>query len=103
MRRLLVLVFGLLVGSSFTPAASSQTASDDVQRTVLSNGLVLLTKVRPDPDSVAIVADRVMLRRLHELAEQRVSFAFETTLRVVRLRLGCVNSGRRDEEVGRLP
>ena len=54
MRRLLILVCALLVGSSFTPVASSQTAPDDVQRTVLSNGLVLLTKVRPDPDSVAI-------------------------------------------------
>lgn len=33
-----------------------------------------------DPDSAAIAAGRVMLARLHELAEQRVSFAFETTL-----------------------
>ncbi|OFV92820.1 MAG: hypothetical protein A3G76_10170 [Acidobacteria bacterium RIFCSPLOWO2_12_FULL_65_11] len=33
-----------------------------------------------DPESVAIAAGRVMLARLHELAEQRVSFAFETTL-----------------------
>jgi predicted ABC-type ATPase len=33
-----------------------------------------------DPESVAITAGRVMLGRLHELAEQRVSCAFETTL-----------------------
>ena len=33
-----------------------------------------------DPESVAIAAGRVMLRRLHELAAQRVTFAFETTL-----------------------
>ena len=33
-----------------------------------------------DPESVALTAGRVMLARLHELAEQRVSFAFETTL-----------------------
>lgn len=33
-----------------------------------------------DPEGVAIAAGRVMLARLHELAEQRVSFAFETTL-----------------------
>ncbi len=33
-----------------------------------------------DPDRAAIAAGRVMLARLHELAEQRVSFAFETTL-----------------------
>ncbi len=33
-----------------------------------------------NPDSAAIAAGRVMLTRVRELAEQRVSFAFETTL-----------------------
>lgn len=33
-----------------------------------------------DPDSAAMAAGRVMLARLRELAEQRVSLAFETTL-----------------------
>ena len=33
-----------------------------------------------NPESVAIGAGRVMLARLHELANQRASFAFETTL-----------------------
>lgn len=33
-----------------------------------------------DPEGVAMAAGRVMLARLRELAEQRVSFAFETTL-----------------------
>lgn len=33
-----------------------------------------------DPDSAAIAAGRVMLSRLHELADARVDFAFETTL-----------------------
>jgi predicted ABC-type ATPase len=33
-----------------------------------------------DPDGAALAAGRVMLARLRELAEQRVSFAFETTL-----------------------
>ncbi len=32
------------------------------------------------PESVAIEAGRIMLRRLHELADTRSSFAFETTL-----------------------
>lgn len=32
------------------------------------------------PDEVAIRAGRIMLRRIHELEEQRASFAFETTL-----------------------
>ena len=33
-----------------------------------------------DPDKVAVQAGRIMLRRMHELADQRVDFAFETTL-----------------------
>src|SRR5881227_2092204 len=33
-----------------------------------------------EPENVAIEAGRLMLRRLHELSEQRQSFAFETTL-----------------------
>lgn len=33
-----------------------------------------------DPEGAAIAAGRVMLARLRELAEQRLSFAFETTL-----------------------
>lgn len=33
-----------------------------------------------DPDSAAIAAGRLMLTRLHDLAERRISFAFETTL-----------------------
>lgn len=33
-----------------------------------------------NPEGVAIAAGRVMLSRLRDLAEQRVSFAFETTL-----------------------
>jgi predicted ABC-type ATPase len=33
-----------------------------------------------DPDSAAIEASRIMLERLHALAEARADFAFETTL-----------------------
>jgi len=33
-----------------------------------------------DPGSVAMEAGRVMLKRLHDLSEQRKTFAFETTL-----------------------
>lgn len=33
-----------------------------------------------DPESVAFDAGRVMLKRLHELAGQKRTFAFETTL-----------------------
>ncbi len=55
MSRWLALVCAALVSVAlvFPPAMRAQV-EDDVQRTVLSNGLVLLTKVRPDPDSVAI-------------------------------------------------
>src|ERR1700741_5094864 len=33
-----------------------------------------------DPERAALAAGRVMLRRLHELADSRADFAFETTL-----------------------
>jgi predicted ABC-type ATPase len=33
-----------------------------------------------NPDAVSFVAGRIMLRRLRELAKERASFAFETTL-----------------------
>jgi predicted ABC-type ATPase len=33
-----------------------------------------------EPERVAIEAGRIMLKRMHELSSQRVSFAFETTL-----------------------
>ncbi len=33
-----------------------------------------------DPSSVALTAGRIMLKRMHELARQKKSFAFESTL-----------------------
>jgi len=33
-----------------------------------------------DPESTAIQAGRLMLERIHELAEKKVTFAFETTM-----------------------
>jgi predicted ABC-type ATPase len=66
--------------------AGKTTAS----RTLLADTLQLLTFVNADvlaqglagfdPDSAAIEAGRIMLERLHTLAEQRADFAFETTL-----------------------
>lgn len=66
--------------------AGKTTAS----RTLLADTLGLLTFVNADviasglsgfdPESAAIEAGRIMLDRLHALAAQRVSFAFETTL-----------------------
>jgi predicted ABC-type ATPase len=48
---------------------------DFVDADVIARGLSAF-----EPESVAIAAGRVMLARLRELAGQRVSFAFETTL-----------------------
>jgi predicted ABC-type ATPase len=59
-------------------------------RTLLAETLRLMTFVNADviaqglsgfdPESMAIEAGRLMLQRLHALAEQRANFAFETTL-----------------------
>src|SRR5262245_50857903 len=66
--------------------AGKTTAS----RTLLADTLNLMTFVNADviaqglagfdPDSAAVEAGRIMLERLHKLAEQRADFAFETTL-----------------------
>ncbi len=66
--------------------AGKTTAS----RTLLAETLHLMTFVNADaiaqglsgfhPESMAMEAGRIMLQRLHTLAEQRASFAFETTL-----------------------
>src|SRR5689334_23144253 len=66
--------------------AGKTTAS----RTVLAETLGVMTFVNADviagglagfdPDSAAVEASRIMLQRLHALAEQRADFAFETTL-----------------------
>src|SRR5438105_9238006 len=66
--------------------AGKTTAS----RTLLAETLRVMTFVNADviaqglagfdPDSAAVEASRIMLERLHKLAEQRADFAFETTL-----------------------
>src|SRR5262249_28783399 len=69
------------------PNGAGKTTS---ARTLLAEKLQLLTFLNADvisqglsrfnPESMAVEAGRIMLRRLHALAEQRASFAFETTL-----------------------
>ncbi len=59
-------------------------------RTLLAETLQVMTFVNADviaqglagfdPESAALEASRIMLERLHALAEQRADFAFETTL-----------------------
>jgi len=69
------------------------TVDEFVNADVIASGLSAF-----DPESAAIAAGRVMLGRLRELAEQRVSFAFETTWLAVRLHPGFGISGRLDTE-----
>src|SRR6266404_2245124 len=48
-----------------------------------------------DPASVALQAGRVMLNRLHDLAQQRRTFAFETTLAAKSRACGAASSRTR--------
>ncbi|MGE0393805.1 MAG: zeta toxin family protein [Vicinamibacterales bacterium] len=63
--------------STVAPALLRDTfgVGEFVNADVIARGLSAF-----DPDRAAIAAGRVMLTRLRELAEQRVDFAFETTL-----------------------
>ena len=63
--------------STTAPALLHGALSVDefVNADVIASGLSAFA-----PESAAIAAGRVMLARVHELAEQRVTFAFETTL-----------------------
>lgn len=63
--------------STVAPALLHGTLAVDefVNADVIASGLSAF-----DPESAAIAAGRVMLARLHDLAQQRISFAFETTL-----------------------
>lgn len=66
------------VGKSTAAPALLQgilAVNEFVNADVIARGLSAV-----DPDGAAIAAGRVMLARLRELAGQRVSFAFETTL-----------------------
>lgn len=45
------------------------------------------------PESTAVEAGRIMLRRLHELADHRSNFAFETTLSTRSYALGSTGLG----------
>ncbi len=68
--------------STAAPAILRDTTSvyEFVNADVIAHGLSGF-----DPQGAAIAAGRVMLRRLSELATQRVDFAFETTLASQRL------------------
>jgi len=71
-------------------AGANGAGKTTASRTLLAETLQVMTFVNADiiaqglagfdPDSAAIEASRIMLERLHTLAEQRADFAFETTL-----------------------
>lgn len=71
-------------------AGANGAGKTTAARTLLADTLRLMTFVNADviaqglsgfdPESMAMEAGRIMLQRLHALAEQRASFAFETTL-----------------------
>lgn len=71
-------------------AGANGAGKTTAARTVLAETLRLLTFVNADviaqglsgfdTENMALQAGRIMLQRLHDLAKQRASFAFETTL-----------------------
>jgi predicted ABC-type ATPase len=71
-------------------AGANGAGKTTAARNLLADTLRLVTFVNADvvaqglsgfdPESMAMEAGRIMLGRLHALAEQRASFAFETTL-----------------------
>jgi len=82
----MVETFPIVIVLAGPNGAGKTTAS----RTLLAETLEVMTYVNADviaqglagfdPDSAAIEASRIMLERVHALAEQRADFAFETTL-----------------------
>jgi predicted ABC-type ATPase len=71
-------------------AGSNGAGKTTASRSLLANTLRVMTFVNADviaqglsgfdPDAAALRAGRIMLEQLHELAAQRATFAFETTL-----------------------
>lgn len=76
--------------SAIVLAGPNGAGKTTAARTLLAENLRLLTFVNADviaqglagfdPDSAALEASRIVLERLHLLAERREDFAFETTL-----------------------
>ena len=67
-------------GAGKTTAARNVLA-DTLRTMTFVNADMIATGLSAfDPESVAFAAGRIMLDRMHELADQRADFAFETTL-----------------------
>lgn len=67
-------------GAGKTTAARTLLAETLKVMTYVNADVIALGLAGFDPDSAALEASRIMLERLHALAEQRADFAFETTL-----------------------
>jgi predicted ABC-type ATPase len=67
-------------GAGKTTAARTLLAETLRLRTFVNADVIAQGLSGFDPESMAIEAGRLMLQRLHALAEQRANFAFETTL-----------------------
>jgi predicted ABC-type ATPase len=67
-------------GAGKTTAAQTLLAETLRLMTFVNADLIAQGLSAFDPESMAMEAGRIMLQRLHSLARQRASFAFETTL-----------------------
>jgi predicted ABC-type ATPase len=67
-------------GAGKTSAARSLLADTLGMMTFVNADAIAVGLSAFDPESVAFTAGRVMLARIHELAAEKVDFAFETTL-----------------------
>jgi predicted ABC-type ATPase len=67
-------------GAGKTTAARSLLADTLHLMTFVNADVIAQGLAAFDPDSAAVEASRLMLERLHALADQRADFAFETTL-----------------------
>jgi predicted ABC-type ATPase len=74
------IVLGGVNGAGKTTSARSILADTLGVMTFVNADVIAQGLAGFDPDSVDTTAGRIMLERLHELAEQRADFAFETTM-----------------------
>jgi predicted ABC-type ATPase len=75
-----VIVLGGPNGAGKTTAARALLADTLRVMTFVNADVIAQGLAGFDPDSAAVEASRIMLERLHALADRRADFAFETTL-----------------------
>src|SRR6266851_3407473 len=75
-----VIVLGGINGAGKTTSARTLLAETLAVMTFVNADVIAQGLAGFDPDSAAVEASRIMLERLHQLADRRENFAFETTL-----------------------